>query len=709
MSKGGSQTIAAPPELRGIFGSKGDSMNWMDAVGQFPNQVPRFESRDECKKWMEEYNTYHGGSNPENPKLMHIFTMLTSWDQIERILLPNIDKARAEPSFAKKVPRDYGGTSEGDAKSSAHTSTTNGDGGHTNIYESSSAAAVIKDVEFRLDLPIHKATTQASTMNTLKYLFFHMKCGIYVMIRNGKLRIFAPFVNSDFRNTWGDQLKLEGDGSLDSYYTQKAGLYREELIERDKFKWWANGNIICNELCKPEDLDNAQLWGDHFLAPLRDMLSEACHERKMPDCEFFLNKRDYPQLKVNIPRGGIPVEPYGFIFDKDDRDPEQDVDLVEEHKFATYAPIVSFYAARPDRFSDIPWPSSEDWEAACGLVFPNTFIHRKDEAGNAVFDGNPRDLFTEANFRKFERGWDDNRVATAFFRGTATGGGTTADNNQRLKVALLSHEWKDDPEKGGEEPFLDAAIVGWNMRDKKIAESSMTFLRQKEFTDKGMTAGKHHFTPIYEQSKYKYLVYVDGHCAACRYGFMMRLGSVILKVAPRQVADTMWYFPLLKPYVDHVPVKADLSDLEEKIRWCRENDDKCREIGQNSKIFYEKYVAKSALLDYVEMCCKQISKRYVEPPAWYAPPPEAEMPPKLRKPELPCYEDKGTGMGRNCVRCQEEVDAEQRVLQEEQEKAAAEKKSKKQSTVALRARMRKKAQAAAEAKGGPQQKRQKLS
>jgi len=82
----------------------------------------------------------------------------------------------------------------------------------------------------------------------------------------------------------------------------------------------------------------------------------------------------------------------------------------------------------------------------------------------------------------------------------------------------------------------------------------MTFLRQSNF---GFTAGKHHFTPIYEQSKYKYLVYVDGHCAACRYGFMMRLGSVILKVAPRQVADTMWYFPILKPYEDHVPVCYD--------------------------------------------------------------------------------------------------------------------------------------------------------
>ena len=126
-------------------------------------------------------------------------------------------------------------------------------------------------------------------------------------------------------------------------------------------------------------------------------------------------------------------------------------------------------------------------------------MHKKDEAGNAIFVGNPRDLFTEANFRKFERGWDENRVATAFFRGTATGGGTSADNNQRLKVAQLSHQWKNDLEKGGKEPFLDAAIVGWNLRDKKIANAPMSFLRAKNFD---FTAGKHHFTPIYEQSKY---------------------------------------------------------------------------------------------------------------------------------------------------------------------------------------------------------------
>lgn len=685
MSNGGANLL--PPEIRGMFGEKGDSSNWLDATAKFPNGVPRFGSRAECLDFMEEYNTYNGGSNPQNPKLMHIFTMLTSWAQVEKMLIPAINKARKEPSFQTNPGREYFdniGKVDGDSADQARK----------NVYETEEAKEVTNAIKFRMEQPIHKCTTTESTMNTLKYLFFHMKCGIFVMIRDGKLRIFAPFVNSDYKNTWGDKLTLEGDGSLDTYYTKKAGLYREENVEKDKTKWWANGNIICNELCKPEDKDSMQFWGDQFLAALRDMLGEACRLRKLPDCEFFLNKRDYPQLKINVEKG-VPVEPYGFIFGKDDRNPEQDVDLVEEHKFKSYAPIVSFYAASETRFSDIPWPSSEDWEGACGEVFPGTFMHSKDETGRATFSSNPRDLFTEGNFRKFERGWDENRVATAFFRGTATGGGTNINNNQRLMVAHYSHEWKDDPVKGGEEPYLDAAIVGWNLRDKKIADKPMSFLRAIDFP---FTAGKHHFTPIYEQSKYKYLVYVDGHCAACRYGFMMRLGSVILRVEARQVADRMWYFPLLKPYVDHVPVKPDLSDLEEKIRWCREHDDECRKIGENAKIFYDKYVARDALLDYVEMACNSIASRFVKPPDWYAEPQPAKKAPKLRKPDQPCYEDRETKKSRLCVKCEEEARTEEEALQLALDEAASKKASMKSTKLSLRERMRRKAEKAAAAK-----------
>jgi hypothetical protein len=259
-----------PSELRGLFGAKGDSANWLEATSRFPNGVPRFESKRECVEWVSEYLTYHGGSNPDHPHLQHIFTMLIGWDQIESILIPAMEKARREPSFAPKVPRHYGTSANGKGEPDDPTDNTT----RRNVYEAEEARSVVEAIAQRLDVPFHRCTTPVSTLNSLKYLYHHMKCGIYVMIRNGKLRIFCPFVNISYRNTWSDRLRIEGDGTLDTYYTQKAGLYREEQIEPDRSKWWANGNIICNELTKLEDATQSQHWGDHFLAPLRDMLGE---------------------------------------------------------------------------------------------------------------------------------------------------------------------------------------------------------------------------------------------------------------------------------------------------------------------------------------------------------------------------------------------------------------------------------------------------
>jgi len=71
----------------------------------------------------------------------------------------------------------------------------------------------------------------------------------------------------------------------------------------------------------------------------------------------------------------------------------------------------------------------------------------------------------------------------------------------------------------------------------------------------------------------------------------------------------MWYFPLLPssgPLPDHVEVKEDLSDLEDKIRWCRENDEMCRVIAGNCTNFYQRYVARDGLLDYLELVTGEV-------------------------------------------------------------------------------------------------------
>lgn len=99
---------------------------------------------------------------------------------------------------------------------------------------------------------------------------------------------------------------------------------------------------------------------------------------------------------------------------------------------------------------------------------------------------------------------------------------------------------------------------------------------------------------------------------------------------------------------------------------------------------------RNALLDYVEMICKQISKRFIKPPSWWTPPTPEAPPPRLRKPDLKCYEDKKTGNSRLCVRCQEEEDMEESLRRDDEEKERAEQKDKIDMKQKARERMKRK-------------------
>ena len=77
-------------------------------------------------------------------------------------------------------------------------------------------------------------------------------------------------------------------------------------------------------------------------------------------------------------------------------------------------------------------------------------------------------MFASSNLRKFAREWDD-KVATAFFCGSASGGGVDVATNQRLKLAQLSVQWRNDPNMNGTPAFLDAAITKADGLDIKLA------------------------------------------------------------------------------------------------------------------------------------------------------------------------------------------------------------------------------------------------
>ena len=190
----------------------------------------------------------------------------------------------------------------------------------------------------------------------------------------------------------------------------------------------------------------------------------------------------------------------------------------------------------------------------------------------------------------------------------------TCKTNQRLRIAEIDHDWSTKSRYNGQDktinhgfPFLDAKIVGWNRRDKKISTCPMTVIHQKELPFEG---GQQHRVPIYEQSKYKYILYIEGHCAACRYGFMMSLGSVILKVNSTVVADQMWYFPLLRNGYDHIVINSDYSNLEDVLNWCHNHDKECEQIAKNARQLYDRFISRDGILDYLQSVTIEMAKRW---------------------------------------------------------------------------------------------------
>jgi hypothetical protein len=105
------------------------------------------------------------------------------------------------------------------------------------------------------------------------------------------VRLFVPFVNANYENTWCDNFKWatarQGNNGelgqdIEGYYEEKRHNVggRVENVIQDVKEWWVNGNIVCNEHCPPGQL-HSQYWGDQLLVPLRDMFHRLCETRQV--------------------------------------------------------------------------------------------------------------------------------------------------------------------------------------------------------------------------------------------------------------------------------------------------------------------------------------------------------------------------------------------------------------------------------------------
>jgi hypothetical protein len=97
------------------------------------------------------------------------------------------------------------------------------------------------------------------------------------------------------------------------------------------------------------------------------------------------------------------------------------------------------------------------------------------------------------------------------------------------------------------------------------------------FQKSGLNAN---FVPKEKFSQYKYVLDIDGNSNSW-YGLFTSLltAACIIKIESEH-GFRQWYYDRLIPWTHYVPVRPDLSDLESKVRWVLDNDDRAREIGE---------------------------------------------------------------------------------------------------------------------------------
>ena len=240
----------------------------------------------------------------------------------------------------------------------------------------------------------------------------------------------------------------------------------------------------------------------------------------------------FGNLHIQLPDG---VYLFSFtdavILRKDGKEPwplvTGDKELDPKYSFTEFIPIFGY--SGQEGYWDIPFPNYDD-------VFANTL-------------GPTQEIW-------------ESKQPKAVFRGTSTGCGITSETNQRLKLATMRSD------------ELDVGITKYT--------TNLKFDPIEQLGVPEKVAPIVDFKSLETQGNYKYIIHVDGNVVAYRLLKSMLTRSLILRVKSDYIH---WIDHLIQPGEHYIEVKSDLSDLQTKLEWCKNNDAKCKEIAHNGYIF----------------------------------------------------------------------------------------------------------------------------
>lgn len=473
-----------------------------------------------------------------------------------------------------------------------------------------------------LNYSIYQNLNRESIINTFNYMFYNIRLGIFVQIKENEILHFIPFNNPNYTNNWdSDVIKFKNNSSISDYYKEKSKKYPGNIdsnirnIEKNTYKWSANNCVIGNW--------NKDSVGTGAWLELYEMIDSACKSNRLNDCIFFINRRDHPVLTGNGRENTYRNEPYFHIFNNLNTP-------LTNHSYNNYVPILSF--SKNDEFADLLIPNYEDWRYVKELETSVEHDWKKENTKELTEDAhdklkheNPDKKISKASKSKYVTNfinsvWNEMKITgniskvvkekfkdyhpwsskknKAIFRGSSSGCGTTPNNNQRIRLGQIAQikEMKD---------LMDVGILGTNIRDKKYIDDAIDYYDYKKY--KFESKERMEFK---DQCKFKYIIHVDGHVSAYRLGKELSSGSTLLKV-DSLFNYKLWFTNHLIPNYHYLPIKTDMSNIKSAIISCKKNDDTCKKIADNSKELFHKINNRKYISLYFSNLINCISNKYI--------------------------------------------------------------------------------------------------
>lgn len=160
--------------------------------------------------------------------------------------------------------------------------------------------------------------------------------------------------------------------------------------------------------------------------------------------------------------------------------------------------------------------------------------------------------------------WED-RKDIAFWRGGTTGVPRVRGDWRTLERIALCELAKSHEHLGIFDVGLSSIVQIPNPADVEAIKTS------------GLLSG---FVSWQDWGQYRYQIDIDGNSSPWSNLFQRLLtGSTVLKVESSR-ALRQWFYNDLVPWVNYIPIAADMSDLVEKVQWLRRNQTFARQVGE---------------------------------------------------------------------------------------------------------------------------------